>query len=126
MPVRSYISILMIINYIINPRLFGGWLTVHETREEWACIEHWVENAYKPAFQRFAISLRADFTHPGQYLWHYPDGSTAYPDYEEWANAHPQDGDCVSMTIGTGVDHEGQWVDGDCIGDTMWGICEKM
>ena len=70
-----------------------------ETREEWACIEHWVENAYKPSFQRFAISLRADFNHPSQYL-------------------------CVSMMIGDGVDHAGQWLDGECHGDTMLGICE--
>lgn len=70
-----------------------------ETREEWACIEHWIENAYKPSFQRFAIRLRADFNHPGQYL-------------------------CVSMMIGYGVDHAGQWLDGECHGDKMWGICE--
>merc|ERR1712038_223618 len=98
-------------NHALQCQLFGGWLTILETKEEWACIEHWVENAYNPAFQRFAISLRADFTHP---------------DYEEWATSHPQDGDCVSMTIGSGVDHQGQWVDGDCINDVMWAICEKM
>ena len=100
-------------------------MTIHESREEWACIEHWVENAYKPAYQRFAVSLRADFTHPGQYLWTYPDGSTSFPDYEVWATAHPQDGDCVSMQIGSGVEHQGQWVDGDCYEDRVWAICEK-
>ena len=109
-----------------NSRLFGGWLTTLETREEWACIEHWVENAYKPVFQRFAISMRADFTQPGQYLWEYPDGSTAYPEYDVWATDHPRDLDCVSMMIGSGVDHQGLWVDGDCYSDPMWAICEKM
>ena len=99
-------------------------MTIHETREEWACIEHWVENAYKPAYQRFAISLRADFTHSGQYKWTYPDGSTSFPDYEVWATAHPQDGDCVSMVVGTGTDHQGQWLDGECYEDKMWAICE--
>ena len=89
-----------------------------ETREEWACIEHWVETAVTPASQKFAISLRTDFLHPDQYLWRYPDGTTVFPEYEKWATAHPQDGDCVSMT-------NGQWVDGDCFGDTMWAICER-
>ena len=93
-------------------------MTVLETREEWACIEHWVENAYKPDFQRFAIGLRADFTHPGQYLPSLP--------YEVWAPGHPQDKDCVAMVIGTGVDHQGQWVDVECYNDKMWAICEKM
>ena len=101
-------------------------MSIHETRQEWACIEHWVENAYKPSFQRFAISLRADFTHPGQYEWHYPDGNTSYPQYDVWAQAHPQDGDCVSMTIGTGVDHEGEWTDHECHADPVFAICEKM
>ena len=95
-----------------------------ETREEWACIEHWVENAYKPSFQRFAISLRADFNQPGQYVWHNQDLTTSFPEYEVWATAHPQDGPCVSMMIGDGVDHAGQWLDGECHGDKMWGICE--
>ena len=101
-------------------------MTIHETREEWACIEHWVENAYKPSYQRFAISMRADFTHGGQYEWTYPDGSTSFPDYDVWATAHPQDGACVSMVMGTGVDHQGQWTDGDCYEDKMWAICEKI
>ena len=95
-----------------------------ETREEWACIEHWVENAYKPSFQRFAISLRADFNQPGQYVWHNQDLTTSFPEYEVWAASHPQDGPCVSMMIGDGVDHAGQWLDGECHGNTMWGICE--
>ena len=96
----------MTVNKMINSRLFGGWLTVLETREEWACIEHWVENAYEPSFQRFAIS--------GQILY----------EYEGWATSHPQDGHCVSMMIGDGVDHAGQWLDVQCHGATMWGICE--
>ena len=45
-------------NQIINPRLFGGYLAVMKTREEQACIEHWVENTYKPAYQLFAVSKR--------------------------------------------------------------------
>jgi len=31
---------------------------VLETREEEVCIEHWVENTYKPAYQLFAVSKR--------------------------------------------------------------------
>ena len=99
-------------------------MAVLETRGEWACIEHWIENAYKPDNQKFAISLRADYGHPGHYLWIWPDLSTTVPEYEVWATAHPQDGPCVSMMIGDGVDHAGQWLDGECHGDTMWGICE--
>lgn len=65
-------------------------MTVLETREEWACIEHWLETAYfgaEPYFQRIAISKS------------------------------------ICMVLGLGVDHLGQWVDGDI--DYMWGICEK-
>merc|ERR1712141_342265 len=46
-------------NHALQCGLFTGFLSIQETREEWACIEHWVENAYKPSFQRFAISLTA-------------------------------------------------------------------
>ena len=59
----------------------------------------YILTAGQHSFQRFAISLRADFNHPSQYL-------------------------CVSMMIGDGVDHAGQWLDGECHGDKMWGICE--
>ena len=104
----------------------GGWLTVLETRDEWYCIKHWVENEFSPVFQRFAIALRTDLIHPGQYLWNYPDGSTTYPVYEEWALSRPQDSPCVSMMIGSGVDHQGQWMDVECYDDRVWAICEKM
>ena len=30
-----------------------------------------------------------------------------------WADSHPTDKDCVCMVIGTGVDHQGQFVDHD-------------
>ena len=96
-----------------------------ETRDEWYCIKHWVENEFSPVFQRFAIALRTDLIHD-QYLWNYPDGSTNYPVYEEWARNRPQNLDCVSMMIGSGVDTQGRWVDGDCYSDQMWAICEKM
>ena len=79
-----------------------------ETREEWACIEHWVLDEYNPDyFQKFAY------------------GSKSIPDYGHWANGYPQGGDCISLVIGTG---QGQayFADGDCRGDMMWGICEKM
>ena len=94
---------------------------------EWACIKHWVENTYYPAYQAFAIGLRAEFTHPGQYMWQYADGNRTFPEYKEWAYAHPQDFPCVSMMIGTGVDHQGQWTDMECdSGYPVWAICEKM
>merc|ERR1711879_594063 len=98
--------------------LFGGWLTVLETREEMACIAHWVETADTPASQKFAISMSSDYFHPDQYLWRYPDGTTVVPDYEEWATDHPQGGICVSMT-------NGQWVDGDCSEEPVFAICER-
>ena len=52
---------------------------VLETRPEWACIEHWVENAYTPSHQRYAISMKK--SNIGDYRWFYADGSTAFPDY---------------------------------------------
>ena len=60
-------------------RLYGGQLVVLETRAEWACIEHWVEKAYQPAYQRYAISLKK--SNIGDYRWFYADGSNAFPDY---------------------------------------------
>merc|ERR1712110_708879 len=107
--------------HALQCQLLGGWLTVLETRDEWFCIKHWVENDYKPV-QRFAMSLRAESS--DLYQWNYADGNRTFPEYEEWATSHPQDGDCVSMMIGSGVDHQGQWMDGDCSGDPVWAICE--
>ena len=60
-------------------RLYGGQLVVLETRAEWACIEHWVEKAYQPAYQRYAISMKK--SNIGDYRWLYADGSNAFPDY---------------------------------------------
>ena len=101
-------------------------MTVLETREEWACVEHWVEQAYQPSNQRYAISLRSDFNHVGDYRWWYSDGTTTFPDYFMWASGHPRDDPCVSMEIGTGVDAQGAWLDGACIEDgNMFAICEK-
>ena len=110
---------------MINPRLLGGMLTVLETREEWDCVANWVKTAFTPASQKFAISMSSDYFHPDEYLWRYPDGTTAAPDYTEWATSHPQGEICVSMTIGTEVEHNGEWVDGDCSNETVWAICEK-
>merc|ERR1712115_73900 len=45
-------------DHAVECRLFGGYLTVMKTREEQACIEHWVENTYKPAYQLIAVSKR--------------------------------------------------------------------
>ena len=30
------------------------------------------------------------------------------------------------MEIGTGVEHQGHWIDGDCLGTNIYAICEKM
>merc|ERR1711992_19252 len=100
---------------------YGGWLTVFETRDEWACIEHYVSQAYGPSSQRYAISLRSDFGSDGIYKWQYADGSQAFPQFEVWAPGHPQDDPCVSMEV-----DGGQWIDGDCYEDRgIFAICEK-
>ena len=59
---------------------------VLETRAEWACIEHWVENAYRPTFQRYAISMKK--SNIGDYRWFYADGSDASPDYCNAVRSH--------------------------------------
>ena len=79
-------------------------MTILETREEWAYIEHWLENVYNSTNSAYMLAISwqtSDYTHPGQYLWIYPDDRTAFPDSEVWAMANPQDGDCVSMVIGS-------------------------
>ena len=59
-------------------RLYGGdqaWLAILEDREEASCLHNYILKAYKPSYQRFAISLMAPFNMPGNYLWVYPNGS---------------------------------------------------
>ena len=113
---------------MINSRLFGGWLTVFETLPEHACVENWAVNSQQtmPKSQRYAIGLRADFSHPGQYLWQNEDHTESFPEWDlPWASSHPTDKDCVSMVIGTGVDHQGEFVDHDCYDtDGVYAICE--
>ena len=43
-----------------------------------------------------------------------------------WADGHPTDEPCVSMEIGSGVDHQGHWIDGACQESNIYAICEKM
>ena len=100
-----------------------------ETQQEWACIENWVLDSQQtmPMYQRFALSLREYITHPGQYLWQNEDGTESVPEWDlPWATSHPQGESCVSMVIGTEVETEGEFVDGDCFTDVMWAICEQQ
>ena len=107
--------------YSVLSSLNGGWLTVFETREEWACVEHYVSQAYSPSSQRYAISLRSDFGSEGIYKWIYADGSEAFPEFEVWAPGHPRNDPCVSMEV-----DGGQWIDGDCYENQgISAICEK-
>ena len=99
---------------------------IFETQEEWACVQHWIRDHYQPASpHKYAISLRADFTAPGIYKWLYPDGSSTFPEFEVWARNHPQDNPCVSMEIGVGADSQGAWIDGDCISELIYAVCER-
>ena len=101
--------------------LAGGWLTVFETQEEWACVEHYVSEVYSPSSQRYAISLRSDYGSDGIYKWQYEDGSTAFPGFEVWAPGHPRNDPCVSMEV-----DGGRWIDGDCHQNQgIFAICEK-
>jgi len=101
--------------------LYGGWLTVFETREEWACISHYVSQAYSPSSQRYAISLQSNFGNQGIYKWLYADGSETYPEFEVWAPGHPRNEPCVSMEV-----DGGQWIDGSCNENQgIFAICEK-
>ena len=52
-----------------------GWLAVLEEREEWSCLQHYIQTAWQPSFKRYAISMRYPFTMPGIYHWLYPNGS---------------------------------------------------
>ena len=94
-----------------------------ETQQEWACIENWVLYFKDPEYQRFAISMSAD--NLGIYQWQNEDRTSSFPDWPlPWATGHPSDKTCVGMVIGSGVDHEGEFVDVDCHEDAMYGICE--
>lgn len=101
---------------------YGGWLTVFESQEEWACVDHWVSEAFHqghPSAQRYAISLRSDWS--GIYQWQNSDGSSSFPEFYKWAPGHPRDSPCVSMEAGSG-----QWIDGACTLDrSIHAICEK-
>ena len=92
-----------------------------ETREEWACISHYVSQAYSPSSQRYAISLQSNFGNQGIYKWLYADGSETYPEFEVWAPGHPRNEPCVSMEV-----DGGQWIDGSCNENQgIFAICEK-
>ena len=52
------------------------------------------------------------------------------PEYEEWAFGRPIDDpvdrDCVTMMLGDGVVHQGEWLDVECVEDTgMFSVCER-
>ena len=48
------------------------------------------------------------------------------PEYTEWASGHPVDRDCVTMLLGDGVVHQGEWLDVECVEDTgMFSVCER-
>ena len=48
------------------------------------------------------------------------------PEYTEWAPGHPVDRDCVTMLLGDGVVHQGEWLDVECVEDTgMFSVCER-
>ena len=39
---------------------------------------------------------------------------------------HPVDRDCVTMLLGDGVGHQGEWFDVECVGDIgMFSVCER-
>ena len=99
---------------------------IFETVDEWACIQHWIRDSYQPASpQKYAISLRADFTEAGIYKWLYPDGTTTFPDFEVWADNHPMDEPCVYMELGVGAELQGAWIDGDCHSELIYAVCER-
>ena len=74
---------------------------------------------------KYAISLRSDFTEEGIYKSWYPRGFTKFPDFFKWADNHPSDNPRVSMEIGVGAESQGAWIDGDCLEETMYGVCER-
>ena len=101
-------------------------MTIHETWDEWACIERWLKKDHPTSSgtQRFAIGLMGDFL-SDFYYWHFPNGSKILPEYTEWDADATGDERCVSMLMG--AHHGGQWVDGDCDSNNdLWAICEKI
>ena len=101
-------------------------MAIFEEREEASCVQHYILYAWEPSYQRYAISLRHPFTMPGIYHWWYPNGSLVQPDYTDWAAGHPVDRGCVSMLLGDGVVHQGEWLDGECVQDIgLFSICER-
>ena len=81
-------------------------MTVLETREEWACIEHWVQMTNNLSYQRFFIDQSSDY-------------SECQNDWEHCAN------DGCAMVVGSEVEYQGQCEDLRD-GFDYWGICEKM
>ena len=96
---------------------------IFETQEEWACVQHWIRDHYHPASpHKYAICLTSDFGSEGIYKW---CGSEAFPEFTVWAANHPQDNPCVSMEVGQGADSQGAWIDGDCISELIYAVCER-
>ena len=93
--------------------------------EEWACVRRYIDDKYQLLARKYAIGLRAEEHYEGIYQWQYRDGSTEFPDYTVWASSHPRDQPCVSMEIGTGAVRNGAWIDGDCLEENIFAICER-
>ena len=102
-----------------------GHLVILEDMAEWACVSHYVDDKFQHSARKYAIGLRSEEHFEGIYRWQYRDGSTEIPDYSVWASSHPQDQPCVSMEIGTGADRNGAWLDGDCMEEHVYAICER-
>ena len=97
-----------------------------EDMEEWACVSHYIDDRYQLSARKYAIGLKSEEHYEGIYQWQYRDGSTELPDYTVWASNHPRDQPCVSMQIGTGADRNGAWMDGDCVEENLYAICERQ
>ena len=52
-------------------------------------------------------------------------GCETFPDFTKWADNHPQDDPCVSMEVGEGSDSQGAWIDGDCLSELIYAVCER-
>ena len=103
-----------------------GQLVILEDMEEWACVSHYIDDRYQLSARKYAIGLKSEEHYEGIYQWQYRDGSTELPDYTVWASNHPRDLPCVSMQIGTGADRNGAWMDGDCVEENLYAICERQ
>ena len=93
--------------------------------EEWACVSHYIDDRYQHSARKYAIGLKSEENYEGIYQWQYRDGQTEIPDYSVWASSHPSNEPCVSMEIGIGVDRNGAWIDGDCLEENIFAICER-